>query len=31
MTENWRIAIDQINHTVGDLKGNWTKIIWCAG
>ncbi len=31
MTENWRIAIDQINYTIGDLEDNWAKIIWCAG
>jgi NAD+ synthase (glutamine-hydrolysing) len=27
MAENWRIAIAQINCTVGDLQGNYTKII----
>jgi NAD+ synthase (glutamine-hydrolysing) len=27
MAENWRVAIAQINCTVGDLKGNCSKII----
>ncbi len=31
MHENWRIAIAQINCTVGDLKGNCAKIIEYAG
>jgi NAD+ synthase (glutamine-hydrolysing) len=31
MDENWRIAIAQINCTVGDLKGNCSKIIEYAG
>jgi len=31
MAENWRIAIAQINCTVGDLKGNSAKIVEFAG
>jgi predicted amidohydrolase len=31
MIENWRIAIYQMNYTVGDLKGNRTKIIRNTG
>ena len=31
MVKSWRIAVAQINCTVGDLKGNCTKIIEFAG